>query len=111
EQALMAAFRKIDQTQHVIAGVAYPGDFHVLAQFHLLTTRQGLEKQIVEQRKSMPSIITTLVLQECKTPRTTHIHLVGDFLRPGQTVKPGTPSVLHPLADTETTNRLDLAKW
>src|SRR5207248_4207486 len=24
---------------------------------------------------------------------------------------PGTPSVLHPLADTETTNRLDLAKW
>jgi hypothetical protein len=42
--------------------------------------------------------------------RPTHIHLRGDFLRPGVEVRPGTPAVLPPLA-AERPSRLDLARW
>jgi mono/diheme cytochrome c family protein len=111
DHALLAAFRKIEQTQHVVACLGNSGGFLPLAQMQLLALRQSLEKQVGEQRKHMPAIITTLVVEERKTPRETHIHLAGDFARRGESVKPATPSVLPSLPTREGLTRLDLAKW
>lgn len=55
---------------------------------------------------------TTMVLQERSTPRKTTVFVEGDFTRPAEEVTPGTPAVLHPLAETKARpNRLDLARW
>ena len=44
--------------------------------------------------------------------RRTHVHVRGDFLRPGDEVQPGTLEVLHPLKPRgEKPDRLDLARW
>jgi hypothetical protein len=44
--------------------------------------------------------------------RKTHVHVRGDFLRPGDEVAPGTLGVLHPFgARGEKPDRLDLAQW
>lgn len=52
------------------------------------------------------------ILAERTTPRKTHIHLRGDFLRKGEAVLPGTPSVLPTLPQSERIpNRIDLARW
>jgi hypothetical protein len=108
---LTAAFRKSEQATHVAASLGDPRDFHLLSQLHVLTARHALEKQIDEQRQHLPAITTTLVLQERKTPRTTHIQLAGDFLRKGAEVVSDVPAVLHPLPKRDAPNRLDLAKW
>ena len=58
------------------------------------------------------SITTTLVLAERNTPRATHVHLRGDFLRPGARVEGGVPRVLPPLEPAgPRATRLDLARW
>jgi hypothetical protein len=55
---------------------------------------------------------TTLVLEERKEPRKTHLYIKGDFTRPAEEVSCGTPSVLHSFASSsDRPNRLDLAKW
>jgi hypothetical protein len=55
---------------------------------------------------------TTLVLQERKEPRKTHLFIKGDFTRPADEVGCGTPSVLHSfVSSSDRPNRLDLAKW
>jgi hypothetical protein len=51
------------------------------------------------------------VLKERATPRVTHIHLAGDFLRKGAVVAPDVPRVLPPLAKKDRPTRLDLARW
>jgi len=111
QQTLTAAFRKAEQVTHVAATLGDPSDLHQLGQLCVLTERHALENRIADRRKQLPAITTTLVLQECKTPRTTHIHLAGDFLRKGAEVGADVPSVMHGLSNKETPNRLDLAKW
>lgn len=55
---------------------------------------------------------STLVLEERREPRKTHVYIKGDFTRPDEEVGCGTPSVLHPLrAESDNPNRLDLARW
>jgi len=67
-------------------------------------------KELHKQLKS--AITTTLVMQERKQPRETHVHLRGDFLRPGDRVDPGVPAVLPAIhAAGEHANRLDFARW
>jgi mono/diheme cytochrome c family protein len=63
--------------------------------------------------KRGPAVLTTMVLQERKTPRESHVLIGGDFTRKGMLVTPGTPSVLPRLEapDKGTLNRLDLARW
>ena len=112
EQEVLTAFRNIDQTRHVIGGLAHPLPLVSAAHLHALTYRRSLEMQIIDLKGKVPAIPTTLVMQERKTPRVTTIQLGGDFLRKGAVVTPGTPGVLHPLqANTSTSNRLDLARW
>ena len=53
-----------------------------------------------------------MVLVENPNPPKTHIHLRGDFQRPGDEVQPGVPAVLPPLqAAGPVPTRLDLARW
>jgi hypothetical protein len=111
EAAVVAAYRKADQVRHVTGGLGSPSPFLSLAHLQGFRTRLDLEKQVVALKKRTPAITTTLVLSERKTPRTTHIHLGGDFLRKGAIVDPGVPSVLPPLRSNGRANRLDLARW
>src|SRR5207245_8764882 len=78
----------------------------------------GLERRVGQLKRSEPRVASTMVLEERKTPRITHIHLGGDFLRKGAVVAPGVPAILHPLppagesnGSLATPNRLDLARW
>jgi len=65
-----------------------------------------------DREQLVKEIPTTLVLQERKAPRDTHIMIRGDFLRHGAKVKPNVPAFLPPLtADGRDPNRLDFAKW
>lgn len=69
-------------------------------------------EQIAQLKKTEPQFVTTMIFRERPEPRTTHIHLRGDFLRKGAQVAPGVPAVLPPLpADVKQPNRLDLARW
>ncbi len=67
--------------------------------------------QLDELKKQMPNFPTTLVLSEMSRPRTTHVHIKGDFTRKGDVVKPDVPTVLHSLPKKTEANRLDLARW
>lgn len=71
---------------------------------------QKLAAEIAKLKKNPPPVTATLVLAEASKPRSTNIHVRGDFRRPGQTVRPGVPDVLPPLPAANA-NRLDLARW
>jgi hypothetical protein len=73
-------------------------------------------KKLIAERDKLKGkgvTTTTLVMRErTDDPRETHLHIKGDFTRPGELVTPGTPAVLPPLkARGEKPDRLDLARW
>jgi hypothetical protein len=73
-----------------------------------------LKKSVDERTAKEPKFPLTkaAVLAERPTPRDTHVHIRGDFLRPGPAVRPAAPAVLHALrARDERPDRLDLARW
>jgi hypothetical protein len=43
--------------------------------------------------------------------RPTHVHVRGEFLRPGDAVQPATPDALHSFSHELARNRLGLAQW
>lgn len=62
--------------------------------------------------KRKPDVTTTMILRQRETPRQTHIHIQGDFTRPGEPVTAGVPAVLNALdTGNERATRLDLALW
>ncbi len=61
--------------------------------------------------KQHPEGTTTLVLHSREEPRMTHLLKRGDFLKPGDRVPPGVPSILHPLPPKSDGSRLTFAKW
>lgn len=93
------------------------------------------EERLSEVENGTARLISTLVMEERKEPRETHVHIKGDFTRNGDKVTPGVPAALHPIRPTraETTsqspdekagqaldrsvspdsglNRLDFARW
>ncbi len=87
-------------------------------------TVDGLKKELSVATGAIP---VQMVMRELKTPRPSHIHIRGDFLRPGPVVTPDVPEVLPPLvgsamrnsgatSDNQTVRtadptRLDLARW
>ena len=75
---------------------------------------QKLDSQIAAHAKTEPKPpeMKAAILVANEAPRTTHIHVRGDFLRKGEEVQPGTFAVLHPLKPRgQRPDRLDLAKW
>ncbi len=110
EKALWTAYRRADQVRHVAAGFA--GPIALAAQTHLLTQRFVLEMQITQRKKTLPRLITSMVLDERPTPRRTNVQLGGDFLRKGPVVQADTIRVLPKLPSVERgKTRLDLARW
>ncbi len=75
----------------------------------LVTRRDRLEG---DEKKLRAQIPTSLIMRRREQPRTTHIHLRGNFLDQGRAVEPGTPAVLPGIAPADDTpTRLDLARW
>lgn len=84
------------------------------AAFRLVGNDAESKRVEAEIKAASKGIPTTLVMRERKAARKTHVHLRGDFLRPGDEVTPGFPSALASSlklpADRRLT-RLDLANW
>ncbi|MBS0210162.1 MAG: PSD1 domain-containing protein [Planctomycetes bacterium] len=66
-----------------------------------------------ERHKQLKAKVTTaLVMRERAEPRVTHVHLRGDFLRPGAVVQPNVMAVLPRLEhEGKSASRLDFARW
>ncbi|GAB4150223.1 MAG: PSD1 and planctomycete cytochrome C domain-containing protein [Planctomycetaceae bacterium] len=91
-QQLIAEFRKSDSARKPLAEKVT----------RLRTQKTQLEK----------AIPTTMVLKERKTPRQSHIHIRGDFLRKGARVTGGVPEFLPKLSSSgKYPNRKDFAQW
>jgi hypothetical protein len=80
---------------------------------HVRRMDEASNKLLGERSGLQNKAITTMVLRErAKNPRVTHIHINGDFTRPGDVVTPGVLAVLHPLKRRgDKPDRLDLARW
>jgi hypothetical protein len=111
QQLVIAAYRNAEQVRHVVGGLGQPLGYLAAAHVQAMTTQRELVKQIAALQGEMPIIPTTLVLKERPTPRATHIHLGGDFLRKGAAVTPDVPHVLPSLPKKDRPTRLDLARW
>jgi len=73
-----------------------------------------LRKQLADLRKKAPKkpTATAHVMQKRGSPRTTHVHVRGNFLERGDEVTTHTPRFLHPFkARGPQADRLDLARW
>ncbi|MCE2828081.1 MAG: DUF1549 and DUF1553 domain-containing protein, partial [Verrucomicrobium sp.] len=68
----------------------------------------GLDAAIAQLDRE---VLRVPVMEELPTPRATRVHVRGDFLRPGETVRPGVPAVFGTPAQGQPTNRLELARW
>ncbi len=87
-----------------------------LASYHrtIDSTARKLKDALDAHAKAAPqppkSVVPTLA--DNPQPPKTHIHLRGDFHRPGAEVQPGTLGVLNPLKSSgPAPTRLDLARW
>ncbi len=70
----------------------------------------ALNTAVDEAHGQWPTGDTTMVLRERQPARTTRIFTRGDFKRPGDTVSPDVPHLLHSM-QTLPRNRLGLARW
>ncbi len=74
---------------------------------------KSLRDQIAALEKSKPKIPTLPVMVELpeKERRVTRVLHKGNFLDPGEIVKPAVPQALHPYPPGAPANRLGLARW
>ncbi|HVJ46547.1 MAG TPA: DUF1549 domain-containing protein, partial [Luteolibacter sp.] len=61
--------------------------------------------------KQHPDGVTQMTLSERSENRPTHLLKRGDWLKPGDAVSPGVPSVLNPLPKDAPPTRLTFARW
>src|SRR5262249_29204517 len=73
--------------------------------------RQRLRQLQKEYEALDESIPTTMVMEEMKTPRATHVLIRGEYDKKGPQVSPGLPASLPPLPPGAPNNRLGFAKW
>jgi mono/diheme cytochrome c family protein len=121
KEKLSAAYRKTDQSRHVLLALGSASPLAAAANLHLGARRVELDKQLTALKATAPTGPTTMVMQERKTPRKTQVLLGGDFTRKGAQVAPDVPAVLPPLVSGGvyprrdesggSPNRLDLARW
>ena len=91
-QQLEAAYKQTDQKRTALAAAV-----------------EAIKAKLIAHEKSIPS---TMILRELSKPRTTHIQIRGDYLRPGAVVQAGVPAVLPPLVKEQgSINRLDFGRW
>jgi len=115
KEKLSEAYRKTDQSRHVLATIGIESPLAKAANISLGLRRIELDKQLTALKATAPVGPTTMVLQERKAPRTTQVLLGGDFTRKGAQVVPGVPAVFPALQGHESQpvglNRLELARW
>lgn len=70
-----------------------------------------LRSQLAALAKELPTVTRAPGMMKTPQPRTTYVHLRGEYLRRGDTVQPGTPEFLPPLTVEGEADRLDLARW
>ena len=74
-----------------------------------------LQRSVQQRQRDLEaldlSIPVTLVMQEAKEPRPTHVLLRGAYDRKGERVEPASPAILPPMARSRRPDRLDLARW
>lgn len=68
-------------------------------------------ERIAKLLAAWPEGTTALALEAREKPRETHLLKRGDFLKPGEAVSAGVPSVLHPLPADAPATRLTLGRW
>lgn len=74
----------------------------------LLKEIAALRKKREDLDKSIPA---TMISKEMDKPRGAYILKRGEYDKRGDRVEPGVPAVLPSLPPSETTNRLDFARW
>ncbi|MBI2479783.1 MAG: DUF1553 domain-containing protein [Planctomycetia bacterium] len=70
----------------------------------------ALNAELQKLKDALPNVTRAPTMMQTQTPRTTFVHLAGDFRDRGDDVSPGTLSVLPPLKE-EPHDRLALARW
>jgi hypothetical protein len=78
---------------------------------HAEARKVQAEMKELDEKTARLAPPTSLVMTELPEPRMTTIFQRGNFLTPGDTVEPGTPRILPPLAAGSPPNRLGLARW
>ena len=74
--------------------------------------QQAVTSAEAELKNLQAKITRTMILRTRTQPRTTHIHVRGDFLRKGVEVSANVPAVLHDLPEgVDSPNRLEFARW
>ena len=66
---------------------------------------------ITAHERRRPKVTSSLVWRDRAQKRQTHVHIGGEFTRPGIPVSEGTPAVLPPVAAKGSLTRLELAQW
>lgn len=71
------------------------------------------DEQLAELRKRVRQLEppSTLIMKELPGERMARVFRRGDFLNPGEAVRPGTPAVLPPFPAVAPATRLGLARW
>ncbi|NBR04271.1 MAG: DUF1553 domain-containing protein [Planctomycetes bacterium] len=110
ERSIEAYFRQVDRMRHIVGMVIAPNAFVALTQGLINEKRASLDAEIFKTKEEIPEIDSTLVVQEMAKPRSTNIHLGGEFTRKGAPVESGVPQVLHSLRSPKP-NRMDLSNW
>ncbi|GEP41950.1 PSD1 and planctomycete cytochrome C domain-containing protein [Brevifollis gellanilyticus] len=119
EKEMSAEFRE-KLTGSVKKAVAKPVVKRTLAEnlalFAIIAPPSDELRILSDRHKELDTLLnqgtTTLVMKELAQPRKTTVFIKGDFTRPADEVKPGTPKVLHAMkAGSAQPNRMDLAKW
>ena len=75
---------------------------------HMRTELQSIETRNEAIQKAIP---VTMVMQERKQRRPTHLLIRGQYDQPGEIVQPGLPASLFAGAAPAESTRLDLARW
>jgi hypothetical protein len=77
----------------------------------LVKARAELKSTREERDAFEKDVPATMVSNESEKPRPTYVLIRGEYDKHGEQVGPGVPSVLPPLSEAETTNRLVFANW
>lgn len=70
-----------------------------------------LHAQLTALKAELPPITRAPTITQTNQARSTHIHMRGDFLRPGERVTPGTPAALPAMSAGEAADRLAFTQW
>jgi hypothetical protein len=74
--------------------------------------QQAIQTTEAQLKNLKAQITRSMILRQRAQPRTTHVHVRGDFLRQGVEVNANVPAVLHDLPEgVDAPNRREFAQW